>query len=35
LYGEVVLVVLSPSTRALGAIFLEQLQGAVISSALP
>ena len=35
LYGELVLAVLSPSTRALGPIFLEQLQGAVIGSALP
>jgi ABC-2 type transport system permease protein len=35
LYGEAVLAVLSPSTRALGPIFLEQLQGAVIGSALP
>ena len=35
LYGESVLAVLSPSTRALGPIFLEQLQGAVIGSALP
>jgi ABC-2 type transport system permease protein len=35
LYGESVLAVLSPSTRALGPIYLEQLQGAVIGSALP
>ncbi len=35
LYGEVVLAILSPSTRSLGPIFLEQLQGAVIGSALP
>jgi ABC-2 type transport system permease protein len=35
LYGEAVLAVLSPSTRALGPIYLEQLQGAVIGSALP
>jgi ABC-2 type transport system permease protein len=35
LYGESVLAILSPSTRALGPIFLDQLQGAVIGSALP
>jgi ABC-2 type transport system permease protein len=35
LYGEAVLAVLLPSTRALGPIYLEQLQGAVIGSALP
>lgn len=35
LYGELVLAVLSPSTRSLGPIFLEQLQGAVIGAPLP
>jgi len=35
LFGEAVLAILSPSTRSLGPIFLEQLQGAVIGSALP
>src|SRR5262249_47425635 len=35
LFGEVVLALLSPSTRALGPIYLEQLQGAVIGSSLP
>jgi ABC-2 type transport system permease protein len=35
LYGEVVLAVLSPSTRSLGPIFLEQLQGAVNGAPLP
>jgi ABC-2 type transport system permease protein len=35
LYGESVLAILSPSTRALGPIFLDQLQGAVIGAALP
>jgi ABC-2 type transport system permease protein len=35
LFGEVVLAILSPSTRSLGPIFLDQLQGAVIGAALP
>jgi ABC-2 type transport system permease protein len=35
LFGEVVLAVLSPSTRSLGPIFLDQLQGAVVGSPLP
>ena len=35
LYGEIVLAVLSPSTRSLGTIFLDQLQGAVIGAPLP
>jgi len=35
LFGEAMLAVLSPSTRALGAVFLEQLQGAILGSPLP
>lgn len=35
LFGECVLAVLSPSTRALGPIYVEQLQGAVMGSGLP
>jgi ABC-2 type transport system permease protein len=35
LFGEAILAVLSPTTRALGPIFLEQLEGAVIGSPLP
>ncbi len=35
LFGEVVLAVLSPSTRSLGPIFLEQVQGAVMGAPLP
>ncbi|MBI3436068.1 MAG: ABC transporter permease [Proteobacteria bacterium] len=35
LYGEVVLALLSPTTRALGPIYLDQLQGAVVGAALP
>jgi ABC-2 type transport system permease protein len=35
LYGELVLAILSPSTRSLGPIFLEQLQGAVLGAPLP
>jgi len=35
LFGEAMLAVLSPSTRALGAVFLEQLQGAVLGAPLP
>lgn len=34
LFGEVVLALLSPSTRSLGPIFLDQLQGAVIGAPL-
>ncbi len=35
LFGEVVLAILSPSTRSLGPIFLDQLQGAVTGAPLP
>jgi ABC-2 type transport system permease protein len=35
LFGEGVIAILSPTTRALGPIFLEQLEGAVIGSPLP
>jgi ABC-2 type transport system permease protein len=35
LFGESVIAILSPSTRSLGPIFLDQLQGAVIGAALP
>jgi ABC-2 type transport system permease protein len=35
LFGECVLAILSPATRALGPIYVEQLQGAVIGSGLP
>jgi ABC-2 type transport system permease protein len=35
LFGEIVLAILSPSTRSFGPIFLEQLQGAVIGAPLP
>jgi len=35
LFGEGVIAILSPSTRTLGPIFLEQLEGAVIGSPLP
>jgi ABC-2 type transport system permease protein len=35
LFAEAVLAILSPSTRSLGPIFLEQLQGAVVGTALP
>lgn len=35
LFAEATQAILSPSTRALGPIFIEQLQGAVIGSALP
>ena len=35
LFGECVLAVLSPQTRALGPIYVEQLQGAVVGSGLP
>lgn len=35
LFGELVLAILSPSTRSLGPIFLDQIQGAVMGAALP
>jgi len=35
LFGECVLAILSPATRALGPIYVEQLQGAVVGSGLP
>jgi ABC-2 type transport system permease protein len=35
LFGETMLAILSPSTRALGAVFLEQLRGAVMGAPLP
>jgi ABC-2 type transport system permease protein len=35
LFGEIVLALLNPSTRTLGPIYLSQLQGAVLGSALP
>ncbi len=35
LFGEIVLALLSPSTRALGPIYLEQLEGAVVGTPLP
>ena len=35
LFGEAMLAVLSPSTRALGPVFLNQLQGAVLGAPLP
>lgn len=35
LFGELVLAILSPSTRSLGPIFLDQLQGAVNGAPLP
>jgi ABC-2 type transport system permease protein len=35
IFAEAVLAILSPSTRALGPIYLEQLQGAVMGTALP
>lgn len=35
LYGEIVRAVLSPATRSLGPVFLEQLQGAVLGAPLP
>jgi ABC-2 type transport system permease protein len=35
LFGESVLAILSPTTRALGPIYLEQLQGAVTGTGLP
>ena len=35
LYGEAVVAMLNPDVRALGPLFLEQLQGAVMGSPLP
>jgi len=35
LFGECVLAILSPTTRALGPIYLDQLQGAVVGTGLP
>jgi ABC-2 type transport system permease protein len=35
LFGEAMLAVLSPSTRAIGAVFIEQLQGAILGTPLP
>jgi ABC-2 type transport system permease protein len=35
LFGEAMLVVLSPSTRALGPVFIDQLQGALMGAPLP
>jgi ABC-2 type transport system permease protein len=35
LFGEAMLAVLSPTTRALGPVFLDQLRGAVMGSPLP
>ena len=35
LFSEVVLAILSPTTRSLGPIFIEQLQGAVTAAPLP
>ena len=35
LYGEAMLAVLSPTTRAIGPVFLDQLRGAVLGSPLP
>ena len=35
LFGEVVLAILSPTTRSLGPIFIDQLQGAVLGAPLP
>jgi ABC-2 type transport system permease protein len=35
MFGEIVLALLNPSTRALGPIYLSQLQGAVMGSPLP
>jgi ABC-2 type transport system permease protein len=35
LFGESMLAILSPSTRALGAVFLDQLRGAVMGAPLP
>ncbi|HVT56417.1 MAG TPA: ABC transporter permease [Xanthobacteraceae bacterium] len=35
LFGEAMLAVLSPTTRALGAVFIDQLQGALLGAPLP
>jgi len=35
LFGEAMLAVLSPTTRALGPVFLDQLRGAVMGAPLP
>jgi ABC-2 type transport system permease protein len=35
LYGETVLALLDPTTRALGPVYLSQLQGAVMGAPLP
>src|SRR5262249_27797809 len=35
LFGEAMLAVLSPTTRALGAVFIDQLRGAVLGAPLP
>ncbi len=35
LFGEAMLAVLSPTTRALGAVFIDQLQGAILGAPLP
>jgi ABC-2 type transport system permease protein len=35
LFGEAMLAILSPTTRTLGAVFLDQLRGAVMGSPLP
>jgi ABC-2 type transport system permease protein len=35
LFGEAMLAVLSPTTRAIGPVFLEQLQGAVLGAPMP
>jgi ABC-2 type transport system permease protein len=35
LFGEAMLVILSPTTRALGPVFLDQLRGAVLGAPLP
>jgi ABC-2 type transport system permease protein len=35
LFGEAMLAILSPTTRTLGAVFLDQLRGAVMGAPLP
>ena len=35
LFGEAMLAVLQPTTRAVGPVFLDQLQGAVMGAPLP
>jgi ABC-2 type transport system permease protein len=35
LFGEAMLAVLSPTTRALGPVFIDQLRGAVLGAPLP